>query len=137
MTLLVLTPLLFGPSFLSGMLGRAHPGDRVMATGIPASGRVIQQRHAAQAVFPLDAVSAAGTRTWVTGTLWDGVVKATPGDDTDGPNPIEALPSALAACLVVTLGVPDVTITRTMARAADPRVVLAVTGGPKEALHAD
>jgi len=59
----------------------------------------VQRKHAAGApVHMLEAEAAPGTRTRVHGPLWDGVLNATPDDDTDGPNPIEALMAALVAC---------------------------------------
>jgi uncharacterized OsmC-like protein len=60
----------------------------------------LHRKHAAAApVYMLEAEAAPGTRTRVHGPLWDGVLNATPEDDTDGPNPIEALMAALVACV--------------------------------------
>jgi uncharacterized OsmC-like protein len=50
-------------------------------------------------VYMLEAEAAPGTRTRVHGPLWDGVLNATPDDDTDGPNPVEALMAAAVACM--------------------------------------
>ena len=60
----------------------------------------LQRKHATAApVYMLEAEAAPGTRTRVKGPLWDGVLNATPDDDTDGPNPIEALMAAAVACM--------------------------------------
>jgi uncharacterized OsmC-like protein len=61
----------------------------------------LRRKHLAAApVYMLEAEAAPGTRTRVRGPLWDGVLNATPDDDTDGPNPIEALMAAVVACMV-------------------------------------
>jgi uncharacterized OsmC-like protein len=60
----------------------------------------IHRKHTSTAsVYMLEADVAPGTRTRVRGPLWDGVLNATPDDDTDGPNPIEALMAAAVACM--------------------------------------
>jgi uncharacterized OsmC-like protein len=60
----------------------------------------IHRKHTGSAsVYMLEAEAAPGTRTRVHGPLWDGVLNATPDDDTDGPNPIEALTAAAVACM--------------------------------------
>ncbi|HEU5202881.1 MAG TPA: OsmC family protein [Candidatus Limnocylindrales bacterium] len=53
-----------------------------------------------QPVYLLDVSAGPGRRTTVRGPLWDGVLNATPDDDTDGPSPIEAYLAAVAACFV-------------------------------------
>jgi len=61
----------------------------------------LRRKHpAATPVFMLAAEAAPGTRTRVRGPLWEGVLNATPDDDADGPNPIEALMAAVVACMV-------------------------------------
>jgi len=72
-----------------------HPGP---AASFPV--RVVQRTHAAQPVYLLDVTAVRGLRTRADGALWDGVLNATPDDDTDGPSPIEALMAALAGCLI-------------------------------------
>ena len=59
----------------------------------------IHRKQAAAPVYLLDAETAPGMRTKVRGALWDGVLNATPDDETDGPSPIEALMAALVACV--------------------------------------
>jgi uncharacterized OsmC-like protein len=59
----------------------------------------VHQKHAAAPVYLLEAEAAPGTRTRIRGALWDGVLNATPDDDTDGPSPIEALMAALVGCV--------------------------------------
>jgi uncharacterized OsmC-like protein len=60
----------------------------------------IHRKHTSTvSVYMLEADVAPGTRTRVRGPLWDGVLNATPDDDTDGPNPIEALMAAAVACM--------------------------------------
>lgn len=49
--------------------------------------------------YLLEAESRPGERTRIRGMLWDGVVNATPDDEPDGPNPMEALLAAIVACL--------------------------------------
>jgi uncharacterized OsmC-like protein len=61
--------------------------------------RVVERRHGAAPVYLMQVVAAAGERTLAHGALWDGVLNATPDDDTDGPSPIESLMAALAGCL--------------------------------------
>jgi len=61
--------------------------------------RVVERRHAAAPVYLMRVVAAPGERTLAHGALWDGVLNATPDDDTDGPSPIESLMTALAGCL--------------------------------------
>jgi len=61
----------------------------------------LRRKHpAASPVFMLAAEAAPGTRIRVRGPLWEGVLNATPDDDADGPNPIEALMAAAVACMV-------------------------------------
>ncbi len=60
----------------------------------------IRRKRSAAPVYLLEATAAPGRRTQVTGALWDGVLNATPDDDTDGPSPVEALMAALAACVI-------------------------------------
>lgn len=59
----------------------------------------LHRKHAAAPVYLLAAQADPGSRTRVQGPLWEGVLNATPDDDTDGPNPIEALLAALVACV--------------------------------------
>lgn len=60
----------------------------------------IHRKHTSTAsVYLLDAEVAPGSRTRVRGPLWDGVLNATPDDETDGPNPVEALMAAAVACM--------------------------------------
>jgi uncharacterized OsmC-like protein len=63
------------------------------------NGRLAQPRHGAAPVYLMQVVAAVGERTVAHGALWDGVLNATPDDDTDGPSPIESLMAALAGCL--------------------------------------
>lgn len=60
----------------------------------------VRRKHTAQPVYLLDVSAGAGRRTTVRGPLWDGVLNATPGDDIDGPSPVEALLVAVAGCFV-------------------------------------
>ena len=60
----------------------------------------VRRKRQAQPVYLLDVTAGRGRRTEVHGALWDGVLNATPDDDTDGPSPIEALLAAVAACFV-------------------------------------
>lgn len=59
----------------------------------------LRKKYAAAPVYLLEAEAAPGSRTRVRAALWDGVLNATPDDDTDGPSPIEALMAALVACV--------------------------------------
>lgn len=59
----------------------------------------LRRKQAAAPVYLLEAEVAPGTRTRVRGALWDGVLNATPDDDTDGPSPIEALMAAIVGCI--------------------------------------
>jgi uncharacterized OsmC-like protein len=60
----------------------------------------IHRKHTGTASeYLLEADIAPGTRTRVHGPLWDGVLNATPDDETDGPNPVEALMAAAVACM--------------------------------------
>jgi uncharacterized OsmC-like protein len=65
----------------------------------PARSHLVRKREV-QPVYLLDVDAGAGRRTVVRGPLWDGVLNATPDDDTDGPSPIEALLAAVAGCFV-------------------------------------
>jgi len=58
-----------------------------------------RRREPGAPVYLVAAVAAPGGRTRVAGPLWEGVVNATPDDDIDGPSPIEALMTALVACV--------------------------------------
>jgi uncharacterized OsmC-like protein len=62
--------------------------------------RVIRRRPPAPPVYLLDVVVERGDRTRAHGVLWDGVLNASPEDDTDGPSPVEALLAGVAACFV-------------------------------------
>ena len=59
----------------------------------------LRRKHEPAPVYMLEAEAAPGTRTRVHGVLWDGVLNATPDDDTDGPSPVEALMAALVGCV--------------------------------------
>lgn len=58
-----------------------------------------RKRTGTASVYLLEADVAPGTRTRVRGPLWEGVLNATPDDETDGPNPVEALMAAAVACM--------------------------------------
>jgi uncharacterized OsmC-like protein len=62
--------------------------------------RVIRRRPPAPPVYLLDIVAEKGGRTEARGALWDGVLNASPEDDTDGPGPVEALLAGVGACFV-------------------------------------
>lgn len=62
--------------------------------------RVTRRRPPSPPVYLLDVVANLGDRTRVNGALWDGVLNASPEDDTDGPSPVEALLAGVAACFV-------------------------------------
>lgn len=61
---------------------------------------VTRRRPPAPPVYLLDVVAEHGDRTRAHGELWDGVLNASPEDDTDGPSPVEALLAGVAACFV-------------------------------------
>jgi len=61
---------------------------------------VIRRRAASPPLYLLNVVAEHGDRTRVHGMLWDGVLNASPEDDTDGPSPIEALLAGVGACFV-------------------------------------
>jgi uncharacterized OsmC-like protein len=61
---------------------------------------VIRRRPPPPPVYLLDVEVEPLGRTRVHGVLWDGVLNATPEDDTDGPSPVEALLAGVAACFV-------------------------------------
>ncbi len=61
---------------------------------------VIRRRSPSAPVYLLDVLVERGGRTQAHGALWDGVLNASPEDDTDGPSPVEALLAAVAACFV-------------------------------------
>lgn len=73
--------------------------DAITSTAAVRIGSV-RRKHPAQPVYLLDVTARRGERTLADGALWDGVINATPDDDTDGPSPIEALMAALAGCLI-------------------------------------
>ena len=62
--------------------------------------RVIRRRPPSPPVYLLDVVAEHGDRTRAHGVLWEGVLNASPEDDTDGPSPVEALLAGVAACFV-------------------------------------
>jgi uncharacterized OsmC-like protein len=62
--------------------------------------RVIRRRPPSPPVYLLDVVAEHGGRTRAHGVLWDGLLNASPEDDTDGPSPVEALLAGVAACFV-------------------------------------
>jgi uncharacterized OsmC-like protein len=62
--------------------------------------RIVRRRPATSPVYLLDVEVKRGDRTRVRGVLWDGVLNASPEDQTDGPSPVEALLAAVAACFV-------------------------------------
>lgn len=74
----------------------ANPSPAGAATRIGA----VRPKHPAAPVYLLDVRAVRGERTHADGTLWDGVLNATPDDTNDAPSPIEALMAALAGCLV-------------------------------------
>jgi uncharacterized OsmC-like protein len=51
-------------------------------------------------VYLLDVNARTGARTRAHGPIWDGALNAAPEDTANGPTPVEALLSAVAACLV-------------------------------------
>lgn len=66
----------------------------------PSPFHVIRRRPAPPPVYLLDVLVEHGGRTQAHGALWDGVLNASPEDDTDGPSPVEALLAGVAACFV-------------------------------------
>jgi uncharacterized OsmC-like protein len=62
--------------------------------------RILRRRPPSLPVYLLDVDIGQDGRTRAHGPLWDGVLNASPADDTDGPSPIEALLAAVAACFV-------------------------------------
>ncbi len=103
--LLVLTPLRFGLSFLSGMLGLGVAFIAIPVLGLFGFDLKDDIQPWALLLSGLTAMSGA-IAFWRAGMvdrrgpLWDGVLNATPDDDIDGPSPIEALLAVVAGCFV-------------------------------------
>jgi len=105
-------------------------------SGSPACRRGLGRRkREAQPVYLLEVSAGPGQRTTVHGVLWDGVLNATPDDDTGGPSPIEALLAAVGACFVRNLrsvadgahiGFDRVELRLAAERSDDPPAVTAV-----------
>jgi uncharacterized OsmC-like protein len=62
--------------------------------------RVVRRRPPSTPVYLVDVEVAHGDRTRAHGVLWDGVLNASPEDTNDGPSPVEALLTGVAACFI-------------------------------------